>query len=76
MVDRAGTFKVVFTPKDGSGPKEWEVYNFPAGGVGMGMYNTDEVSSGSWAPSPTHVSDSGPIGLVVLTLSRVGGLKV
>lgn len=55
MVDRAGTFKVVFTPKDGSGPKEWEVYNFPAGGVGMGMYNTDEVSSGSWAPSPSYV---------------------
>lgn len=44
MVDRAGTFKMVFTPKDGSGAKEWEVYNFPAGGVGMGMYNTDEVS--------------------------------
>ena len=43
MVDRAGTFKIVFSPKDGSGAKEWEVYNFPAGGVGMGMYNTDEV---------------------------------
>lgn len=43
MADRAGTFKMVFTPKDGSSPKEWEVYNFPAGGVGMGMYNTDEV---------------------------------
>lgn len=43
VVDRAGTFKLVFTPKDGSSAKEWEVYNFPAGGVGMGMYNTDEV---------------------------------
>lgn len=43
MVDRAGTFKIVFSPKDGSGAKEWEVYNFPGGGVGMGMYNTDEV---------------------------------
>lgn len=43
VADRAGTFKMVFTPKDGSSPKEWEVYNFPAGGVGMGMYNTDEV---------------------------------
>lgn len=51
MVDRAGTFKIVFTPKDGSSAKQWEVYNFPAGGVGMGMYNTDEVSSGSCAPS-------------------------
>lgn len=43
VVDRAGTFKMVFTPKDGRGATEWEVYNFPAGGVGMGMYNTDEV---------------------------------
>ncbi|MCP6606282.1 isocitrate/isopropylmalate family dehydrogenase, partial [Klebsiella pneumoniae] len=46
VVDRAGTFKIVFTPKDGSSAKEWEVYNFPAGGVGMGMYNTDESISG------------------------------
>ncbi|KFO34613.1 Isocitrate dehydrogenase [NADP], mitochondrial [Fukomys damarensis] len=46
VVDRAGTFKMVFNPKDGSGAKEWEVYNFPAGGVGMGMYNTDESISG------------------------------
>ncbi|ELW62811.1 Isocitrate dehydrogenase [NADP], mitochondrial [Tupaia chinensis] len=46
VVDRAGKFKLVFTPKDGSSAKEWEVYNFPAGGVGMGMYNTDESISG------------------------------
>uniref|UniRef100_A0A673TXJ3 isocitrate dehydrogenase (NADP(+)) n=1 Tax=Suricata suricatta TaxID=37032 RepID=A0A673TXJ3_SURSU len=46
VVDRAGTFKIVFSPKDGSGAKEWEVFNFPAGGVGMGMYNTDESISG------------------------------
>lgn len=44
VADKPGTFKMVFTPKDGSGVKEWEVYNFPGGGVGMGMYNTDEVS--------------------------------
>ncbi|KAH0620161.1 hypothetical protein JD844_014794 [Phrynosoma platyrhinos] len=43
VVDKSGTFKMVFTPKDGSGVKEWEVYNFPGGGVGMGMYNTDEI---------------------------------
>lgn len=50
-MDKSGTFKMVFTPKDGSGAKEWEVYNFPGGGVGMGMYNTDEVpgwARGSW----------------------------
>ncbi|NXS04438.1 IDHP dehydrogenase, partial [Oxylabes madagascariensis] len=46
VVDKSGTFKLVFTPKDGSGSKEWEVFNFPGGGVGMGMYNTDESISG------------------------------
>ena len=33
----------MFSPADGSKQKEWEVYDFPAGGCGMGMYNTDEV---------------------------------
>uniref|UniRef100_A0A8C9NGZ0 isocitrate dehydrogenase (NADP(+)) n=1 Tax=Serinus canaria TaxID=9135 RepID=A0A8C9NGZ0_SERCA len=46
VVDKSGTFKMIFTPKDGSGSKEWEVFNFPGGGVGMGMYNTDESISG------------------------------
>lgn len=46
VVNKSGTFKMVFTPKDGSGAKEWEVFNFPGGGVGMGMYNTDEVPGG------------------------------
>lgn len=50
VVDRAGTFKIVFTPKDGSSAKEWEVYNFPDGGVGMGMYNTDKVGPRHLAP--------------------------
>ena len=52
-MDRAGTFKIIFSPKDGSGAKEWEVYNFPGGGVGMGMYNTDEVRL--WLPSPSSL---------------------
>lgn len=43
VVDQPGKFKMVFSPADGSQPKEWEVYNFTAGGCGMGMYNTDEV---------------------------------
>lgn len=43
MVDRPGKFKMIFSPGDGSAAKEWEVYDFPAGGCGMGMYNTDEV---------------------------------
>lgn len=43
VVDQPGKFKMVFSPADGSQKKEWEVYNFTAGGCGMGMYNTDEV---------------------------------
>ena len=44
VVDQPGKFKIIFSPTDGSAGKEWEVYDFPAGGCGMGMYNTDEVS--------------------------------
>lgn len=44
VVDQPGKFKMIFSPSDGSTPKEWEVFDFPAGGCGMGMYNTDEVS--------------------------------
>uniref|UniRef100_A0A671X098 Isocitrate dehydrogenase [NADP] n=1 Tax=Sparus aurata TaxID=8175 RepID=A0A671X098_SPAAU len=46
VVDQPGKFKMVFSPADGSQPKEWEVYNFTAGGCGMGMYNTDESITG------------------------------
>ncbi|MED6259778.1 NAD-dependent isocitrate dehydrogenase, partial [Ataeniobius toweri] len=42
VVNQPGKFKMVFSPADGSASKEWEVYDFPAGGCGMGMYNTDE----------------------------------
>ena len=42
-----GKFEMSFTPDDGSAPIKWEVFNFPAtGGVGMGMYNTDDSISG------------------------------
>uniref|UniRef100_A0A8C7YSN1 Isocitrate dehydrogenase [NADP] n=1 Tax=Oryzias sinensis TaxID=183150 RepID=A0A8C7YSN1_9TELE len=46
VVEKPGKFKVVFSPADGSKEQEWEVYNFTAGGCGMGMYNTDESISG------------------------------
>lgn len=42
LVDRAGKFQMVFTPKDGSEARTFDVFDFPGGGVGMGMYNTDE----------------------------------
>src|ERR1700742_1657714 len=38
----AGTLTMTFTPEDGSAPIEFHVADFPAGGVGMGMYNYDE----------------------------------
>ncbi|MFF5291559.1 NADP-dependent isocitrate dehydrogenase [Paractinoplanes globisporus] len=38
----AGKFTMTFTPEDGSEPIEFHVADFPAGGVGMGMYNFDE----------------------------------
>uniref|UniRef100_A0A672HTX5 Isocitrate dehydrogenase [NADP] n=1 Tax=Salarias fasciatus TaxID=181472 RepID=A0A672HTX5_SALFA len=46
VVDQPGKFKIIFSPADGSAGKEWEVYDFPAGGCGMGMYNTDESITG------------------------------
>ncbi|XP_060924904.1 isocitrate dehydrogenase [NADP], mitochondrial-like isoform X2 [Limanda limanda] len=46
VVEEPGKFKMVFAPADGSKPREWEVYDFPAGGCGMGMYNTDESITG------------------------------
>src|SRR3954470_22804404 len=38
----AGKFTMTFTPDDGSQPIEFHVADFPAGGVGMGMYNYDD----------------------------------
>ena len=38
----AGRMTMTFTPEDGSAPMEFHVADFPAGGVGMGMYNFDE----------------------------------
>ncbi len=45
-IDQPGTMKMVFTPKDGSDPQEWEIYDFPSSGVAMGMYNLDESIEG------------------------------
>ncbi|KAJ1021538.1 hypothetical protein NDA13_005575 [Ustilago tritici] len=46
-VDKAGSFKMTFTPNDGSAPQEWDVFGFPdGGGVGLAMYNTTESISG------------------------------
>ena len=41
-VPSAGTLTMTFTPTDGSEPMEFNVFDFPSGGVAMGMYNLDE----------------------------------
>ena len=47
VVKKPGKFTMKFTPTDGSAAEEFDVFDFPAeGGVGMGMYNTDESIRG------------------------------
>jgi isocitrate dehydrogenase len=43
VVDRPGKFTITFTPFDGTPATHHEVFDYPkGGGVGIGMYNTDE----------------------------------
>jgi isocitrate dehydrogenase len=41
-----GTLTMTFTPKDGGKPMEFNVFDFPGGGVAMAMYNLDESIKG------------------------------
>ena len=46
VTDKPGKFEMTFKGDDGSEQK-WEVFNFQGkGGIGMGMYNTDESIEG------------------------------
>jgi isocitrate dehydrogenase len=42
VVPGPGALTMTYTPTDGSAPMEFEVANFPGGGVAMGMYNYDD----------------------------------
>ena len=42
LVPGPGTLTMTFTPKDGGKPIEHKVFDFPAAGIAMGMYNLDE----------------------------------
>jgi len=42
LVPGAGKLTVTFTPEDGSKPMEFNVFDFPASGVAMAMYNLDD----------------------------------
>lgn len=47
VVTQPGKFEIVFTPSSGGKEERFEVFNFrDGGGVGMGMYNTDESIRG------------------------------
>ena len=46
VVPSAGTLTMTFKPADGSAPVTHEVFDFPAGGVAMSMYNLDESIRG------------------------------
>lgn len=42
-INQAGKLKIIFEPNDGSDKQEHEIHDFTGtGGVGMGMFNTDE----------------------------------
>ncbi|HEY3713078.1 MAG TPA: NADP-dependent isocitrate dehydrogenase [Jatrophihabitantaceae bacterium] len=41
VVPGEGTLTMTFTPKDGSAPMEFDVFDFPGGGVALAMYNLD-----------------------------------
>ena len=41
VVPGEGSLTMTFTPKDGSAPVELDVYDFPAAGIAMSMYNLD-----------------------------------
>ncbi|MEU7867899.1 NADP-dependent isocitrate dehydrogenase [Dactylosporangium sp. NPDC049140] len=42
VVPGPGKVTVTYTPADGSAPMEFEIADFPGGGVAMGMYNYDD----------------------------------
>ena len=46
VVPGAGTLSMTFTPAGGGEPITRKVYEFPGGGVAMGMYNLDESIRG------------------------------
>jgi isocitrate dehydrogenase len=46
LVPGAGKLTMTFTPADGGAPVRYDVFDFPAAGVAMGMYNLDESIRG------------------------------
>jgi isocitrate dehydrogenase len=42
LIPGEGTLTLTYTPKDGSEPMELNVFDFPASGIAMAMYNLDD----------------------------------
>eukprot|EP01017_Pseudomicrothorax_dubius_P042183 TRINITY_DN684_c0_g1_i1.p1 TRINITY_DN684_c0_g1~~TRINITY_DN684_c0_g1_i1.p1 ORF type:complete len:415 (+),score=144.79 TRINITY_DN684_c0_g1_i1:130-1374(+) len=42
VVNGPAKFEITITPKDGSAPVKYEVFDYEGAGVGLGMYNTDD----------------------------------
>jgi isocitrate dehydrogenase len=42
----AGKLTMVFTPRDGSPPQSYDVFDFPTSGVALGMFNVDDSIRG------------------------------
>ena len=59
VIPGAGTLTMTFTPKDGSKPVEHKIFDFPGGGVAMGMYNLDESIIGFARSSLTYALNRG-----------------
>src|SRR5512138_2673143 len=59
VVPGAGTLTLTYTPKDGSKPIEHKVFDFPGGGVALGMYNLDDQIIGFARSSFNYGLDRG-----------------
>ena len=46
VIPGAGHLSLTFTPSDGGEPIQHDIFDFPGGGVAMGMYNLDESIRG------------------------------
>jgi len=46
VAPEAGRLTMTFTPKNGGAPTQYEVFDFPGGGVAMAMYNLDDSIAG------------------------------
>ncbi|MBY0406728.1 MAG: NADP-dependent isocitrate dehydrogenase, partial [Rickettsiales bacterium] len=46
VVKEAGKLTMTFTPASGGAPVTYDVFDFPGGGVAMGMYNLDDSIKG------------------------------